>query len=168
MCISTNNQSEYIRRRSQKDMVMRSNCASDYDSNKVPNAAICAPGVSATSVEGESRGFFRSSTARLVLAIASVALLLSSLIGMGSTNGAANLKDLSDRVMDLTRQLQNLGLGGGRSNEKEESERDLLGLQKQLEDAEIELLGKNNTSMTRKSVRELCTTSWSTKSRGIR
>lgn len=119
---------------------LQSNRSSSHDSIKVkdPVAAIFSPDdpMTAAATDIKHYGIFRSSTTRIVLAITSVALLLLSLLGMGSTNGAPNLKDLSDTVMDLTRQLQNLGVteeerGGGAGEVKK--------LERALEETEIEL-----------------------------
>ena len=118
-------------------MVLQSNALhiESHEPVKVPKAPIYASYVPTINDEADSKsgGIFRSSTARAVLAVASLTLLLSSLLGLGSTAGTPNIKDLSDTVTNLARQLQNLGgKNGGKTGEVEE-------LEHQLNDTEIEL-----------------------------
>lgn len=77
------------------------------------------------------RGIFRSSTARAVLTISSIALLLTSLISLGA-NHATN-KELSDTVMELTRQLHTLEV------ENENKIHEIETLEKQVNDKDVEL-----------------------------
>mmetsp|Transcript_26800 Transcript_26800/g.49269 ORF Transcript_26800/g.49269 Transcript_26800/m.49269 type:complete len:377 (+) Transcript_26800:188-1318(+) len=131
MC--TNNAS--LRRSSHTEVMLQSSHISSYDSSKVQMAAIYAAGIQTSDEEADGKhdGIFRSSTARAVLAISSVALLLLSLSGLGSTTGAPNLKDLSDTVMHLTQQLQNIGVI------EEKNIHELEALEHQLDETEIEL-----------------------------
>mmetsp|Transcript_26801 Transcript_26801/g.49271 ORF Transcript_26801/g.49271 Transcript_26801/m.49271 type:complete len:360 (+) Transcript_26801:188-1267(+) len=132
MC--TNNAS--LRRSSHTEVMLQSSHISSYDSSKVQMAAIYAAGIQTSDEEADGKhdGIFRSSTARAVLAISSVAFVLLSLFGQGST-GAHNLnvKDLSDTVMHLTQQLQNVG------GEDEKNIHTLEALKHKLVETEIEL-----------------------------
>lgn len=135
--------SDSLRRRSHQVMTRQSESSSpNYASNKMPVATIYATEVSSSAGEDDGvakpagTGIFRSQTARMVLSVSAVALLLVSFMGMGSGGGAPTVKDLSDTVMDLTRQLQNnMGIeDASRPNGKSTEE-----LQHELDEKTIEL-----------------------------
>jgi hypothetical protein len=118
-------------------VMLQSSRTPNYDSSKVPMADIIyAADIQTSDEEADGKnkngGIFCSSTARALLAISSVALLLLSLFGLGST-GAPNIKDLSDTVIHLTQQYQNIR-GGDENNIRE-----LEALKHQLVEKEIEL-----------------------------
>ena len=77
-------------------------------------------------------GILRSSIFPTVLVIVLVCALLSSFISQKSS-GSHTLKDLSDTIIDITRQLQNIGIGG----EKDSTE--IEKLKRKLTEKEIEL-----------------------------
>lgn len=104
-------------------------------------AAVYATDISSASADdnsagaGKNGGIFRSSTARAVLAIASTTLLIISLVRLGA-NRAASLKELSDTVMNLTKELNQVEL------ENEHNSHEVDTLEKKLLDAKIDLVWK--------------------------
>lgn len=117
--------------------------STNHDPNKVSIAGIYATEISA-SADGYAHaappngGIIRSSTARAVLAISTVVMLLLSFLGYGS-NGAPNLKDLSDTVMNLTLQLHKYNLGETKTNNEDKIRRQLEEIEHQLDEKKIEL-----------------------------
>jgi len=83
---------------------------------KVAVSALYATEISASASDEDATsnnkngGIFRSNAARALLIISSLALILFALLSPSSpASTTANLKELSDRVVDLTRQLQSVG-----------------------------------------------------------
>mmetsp|Transcript_7686 Transcript_7686/g.17399 ORF Transcript_7686/g.17399 Transcript_7686/m.17399 type:complete len:375 (+) Transcript_7686:151-1275(+) len=138
MCTNSNSNNASHRRRSDHEMMLRSSNPTNYESNQAPTAAIYTAGIptSADDAAGKNGGIFRSSTARAVLAISSVVLLINSLVGIG-TNHATNVKNLSDTVTSLSRQLHTLEV------ENENKIHEVETLEKQVSDKDIELAWEN-------------------------
>lgn len=83
-----------------------------------------------SKVDGKRGDSFCSSTARVVLAIASIVLLF---LFLATDDGVDNIKDLSDTVMNLTQQLQD------ERTLRHELGMETLELQNKLEETDIEL-----------------------------
>ena len=117
------------RRRTHKEtMQSGSSSSAHFDSSKIYAAEVSSSVDDDSIGPNKNRRIFRSSAARVVLAISSVALLIILLLNMRSSAGAPNIKDLSDTVMILTQQL-------GEDNENDDRE----ALEHQLDELGIEL-----------------------------
>ena len=128
----------------------------EQDNIRVAMSAVYATEILASpdSSGNDSRrvGIFGSTT-RIILAISAAALLILSYVGAGF-NGAANLKDLSDKVTHLTLQLNNKGTESTIDGE-DRVERELSELEHQLEEKEIELAWEEEKVENHKLAQEI-------------
>jgi len=112
MCVSCNTSGNAPHQRANEEMILRSSNSTSFKYNQAPTVmgAGFMDEIPVSSIAYiKSSTDFVSSTARSLIAISSIVLLLISLIGIGS-GPAANVKDLSDTVLDLTQQLHTLQL----------------------------------------------------------
>lgn len=125
-----------LRRRSHEEMI-RGRPATSRDPVKMPVASVYAASASSADDDdygdGKGGGVVCSSAARVVIAVSTIALLWISLLSYIDYGGGTSIKDLSDAVMELHRQIQLAG------TTNEEREREIESLERLASDREIEL-----------------------------